>query len=104
MPKHGDKRENKTDDPVIVSSLAFNSKTKISSDSLCPTILILPYPTLSNGEFLKILFSMREPKKRNSVLVFQSWKMTLDHYSDLITLQVFQKTAYLLIIKNRPQI
>ena len=27
-------RESKTDDPVIISSLAFNSETKISSDSL----------------------------------------------------------------------
>ena len=52
---HGDKinilfshwnRESKTDDPVIISSLAFNSETKISSDSLCLTILILPHPTL----------------------------------------------------------
>ena len=38
-------REGKTDDPAVVNSLAFNSGTKIS-DSLCPTILILPYPTL----------------------------------------------------------
>ena len=38
-------RKGKTDDPAIVSSLAFNSGTKIS-DSLCPTILILPLPTL----------------------------------------------------------
>ena len=40
-------RESKTDDPVIISSLAFNSGTKISSDSLCPTIhsfcFTLPY-------------------------------------------------------------
>ena len=33
-------RKSKTDDPVIVSSLAFTSETKISSDSLCPN---LPY-------------------------------------------------------------
>ena len=31
-------RESKTDDPIIISSLAFNSETKISSDSLCPTL------------------------------------------------------------------
>ena len=67
MPKHGDKRESKTDDPVIISSLAFNSETKLSSDSLCPSILILPYPTLSNGEFLKIfIFSERTEKKKFS--------------------------------------
>ena len=39
-------RESKTDDAVIISSLAFNSETKVSSDLLCPTILILPHPTL----------------------------------------------------------
>ena len=33
-------RDSKTDDPVTISSLAFNSERKISSDSLCPT---LPY-------------------------------------------------------------
>ena len=27
-------RESKTDDPAIVNSLAFNSETKVSSDSL----------------------------------------------------------------------
>ena len=42
-------RESKTDDPVIISSLTFNSETKISSDSLCPTILNLPHPTLAIG-------------------------------------------------------
>ena len=31
-------RESRTDDPVTIS------ETKISSDSLCPMILILPYP------------------------------------------------------------
>ena len=35
-------KRSKTDDPVIISSLAFNSETKISADSLCPTILIYP--------------------------------------------------------------
>ena len=30
--------KSKTDDHVIVSSLAFNSETKISFDSICPTI------------------------------------------------------------------
>ena len=40
-------RKSKTDYPVIVSPLAFNSETKVSSDSLCPTILILPHHTLS---------------------------------------------------------
>ena len=39
-------RKGKTDDPVIVSSFAFNSGTKILCDSLCPTILIFPHPTL----------------------------------------------------------
>ena len=43
-------RESKTDDPVIISSLVFNSETKILSDSLCLTILILPHPTLSKVE------------------------------------------------------
>ena len=37
-------RESRTGDPVTLIYLAFNSETKISSDSLCPTILILPYP------------------------------------------------------------
>ena len=40
-------RKSKTDDRVTVISLAVNSETKILSDSLCPTILILPQPTLS---------------------------------------------------------
>ena len=31
-------RDSKTDNPVIISSLAFNSETKISSHSLCPTL------------------------------------------------------------------
>ena len=31
---------------VITSSLAFTPKMKTSSDSLCPTIIILPYSTL----------------------------------------------------------
>ena len=45
-------RKSKTDDPVIVSSLRFNSETKIS-ESLRPTILILPHPTLTNpGSYL----------------------------------------------------
>ena len=39
-------RESKTDDPVIISSLAFNSETKIASDPLYPIILILPHPNL----------------------------------------------------------
>ena len=30
-------KESKTDDSVIISSLAFSSEAKISSDSLCPT-------------------------------------------------------------------
>ena len=38
-------RESKTDYPVIIRSLAFNSETKVSSTSLCPTILILPHHT-----------------------------------------------------------
>ena len=52
-------RENKTDDPVIISSftsLAFNSETKISSDSLFPTILILPHPTLVLKDHIQFLF------------------------------------------------
>ena len=39
-------KKRKADDAVIVSSLALNLETKISSDSLYPTILILPNPTL----------------------------------------------------------
>ena len=47
-------RKSKTDNHVIVSSLAFNSETKIPSDSLCPTILILPHHILINpGPYLK---------------------------------------------------
>ena len=45
-------REGKTDDPAIVNSLAFNSETKIS-DSLCPTILILPHPTPPHPTLLR---------------------------------------------------
>ena len=41
-------RKSKVDDPVIISSLAFTPETKMSSDSLCPTILILPHPNLTN--------------------------------------------------------
>ena len=33
-------------DSVIISSLAFTPETNMLSDSLCPTILILPHPTL----------------------------------------------------------
>ena len=44
-------RKSKIDDSVIISSLAFTPETKTSSDSLCPTILILPHPTLSTKEF-----------------------------------------------------
>ena len=43
----------------------------------------------SNGEFLKILVFSDRTEKRNLVLVFQSWKITMDHYSYLITLQAF---------------
>ena len=39
---HGN-RKSKTDDLLTISSLAFNSETKVSSDSLCPTI---PYFTI----------------------------------------------------------
>ena len=46
---------------------------------------------------MKIFIFSDRIDKKNLVLVFQSWKMTLDHYSYLITLQVFKKTAHLLI-------
>ena len=31
-------RKGKNDDPVIISSLAFTPETKMSSNSLCPTL------------------------------------------------------------------
>ena len=61
------------------------------------------YDYVSNGEFLKILVFSDRTEKRNLVLVFQSWKITMDHYSYLITLQAFRKAAHLLI-KNSPMI
>ena len=36
----------KIGDPVIISSLPFTPEAKMSSDSLYPTILNLPHPTL----------------------------------------------------------
>ena len=45
--------ENKNVDLVIMGSLIFGKQIKISSDLLCPTILILPYSTLS-GPTVKI--------------------------------------------------
>ena len=50
---------------------------------------------VSYGEFLKTLVFSDRIEKRNLVLVFQGWKMTTGHYSYLITLQVFRKTAHL---------
>ena len=51
-------KESKTDYLVIMTSLAFAPETKMSPDSLCPTILILPHPTLlpllyGNPSFVK---------------------------------------------------
>ena len=36
--------KNKTDDLVTIGSFTFGVKIKMSSDLLCPTILILPHP------------------------------------------------------------
>ena len=47
------------------------------------------YEYVSNGEFLEILAFSDRTENRNFVLVFQSSRMTMDHYSYLITLQVF---------------
>ena len=45
--------ENKNVDLVTIDgSLIFGKQIKISSDLLCPTILILPYPTLNCLMFL----------------------------------------------------
>ena len=38
--------KSKTDDPVVICFFAFTPETKVSPDSLCPTILILPHTTL----------------------------------------------------------
>ena len=46
------------------------------------TRLLGDYDHVSNGEFLKTLVGDRT-EKRNLVLIFQSWKMTMDHYSGL---------------------
>ena len=61
------------------------------------------YDHVSNGEFLRILVFSDRTEKRNLVLVFQSWKITMDHYSYLITLKAFQKIAHS-SIKNSPMI
>ena len=58
---------------------------------------------VSNGDFLKILIFSDRTEKRNLVLVFQSWKITMDHYSYLITLKAFRKISHSLI-KNSPMI
>ena len=39
-------RKSETDDPVILSSLDFTPETRMSSDSLCPAMLILPQTAL----------------------------------------------------------
>ena len=40
-------QENKSVDLITVGSLIFGKQIKISSNLLCPTILILPHSTLS---------------------------------------------------------
>ena len=54
-------RKSKTDHIVIISSLTVTLETKTASDSLCPIILILPYPTLlltDTFECKNILFTL----------------------------------------------
>ena len=76
-------RDIKTDDPVIISYLAFNSKTKISSDSLCPTILILSHPTLQiNIKKVKMRivvclnrFSLRSKTQETLKLMVNIWQL-----------------------------
>ena len=77
----------------------YHANTDINNKLIVDFSGCLPY--VSNGEFLKILVFSDRTEKRNLVLVFQSWKITMDHYSYLITLQAFRKTAHLLI-KNSP--
>ena len=40
--------ENENVDLITMGSLSFGIQINISSDLLCPIILILPYPTLMN--------------------------------------------------------
>ena len=44
------------------------------------TRLLGDYDHVSNGKFLKTLAGDRT-EKRNLILIFQSWKMTMGHYS-----------------------
>ena len=48
--------ENKNVDLITMGSLSFGIQINISSDMLCPTILILPHPTLDNS-FMSIPFA-----------------------------------------------
>ena len=49
--------ENKHVDLITMGFLIFGIQIKISSDLLCPTILILPHPTLTCFLFPRILCS-----------------------------------------------
>ena len=46
------------DGPAITNSLAFTLETKTWSDSLCPTILILPHPTLQDVVIVRLSHSL----------------------------------------------
>ena len=56
-------RNSKTDDPVIISSLTVTPETKTSSDSLCPTILNLPHPTLQAIHNITLILQKRTGNK-----------------------------------------
>ena len=62
-------RKSKIDDPFIISSLAFIQETETSSDLLCPIILILAHPTLSDYGMESDLTRGLQPCSANTYLI-----------------------------------
>ena len=89
-------RESKTDDPVIISSLAFSAETKISSDSLYPTIVILSHPTLGLSFHFHLSVAMQYLAKQHKIAVSfskaNSGRPTCDQDSNLISCMIRQST------------
>ena len=61
--------ENKNVDLITMGSLIFSIQTQISSNLLCPTILIFPHPTLPHLSTKE--FSPEEPKSLKQVVIVQ---------------------------------
>ena len=59
--------ENKTVHLITLGLLIFSMQIQISSDPLCPIILVLPHPTLPHLSMKK--FSSEEPKCLKQVVV-----------------------------------